>query len=223
MRKFVLLCLVLIIAGCGGRREASGGEGESVDGFLQRIFARDRADAQAQEGGGLCGNPMLVGSVEGRVPGAIAGCGIDSAVRLQAVGDITLSQGALMTCGTANALEAWVNGAVRPAFADQGGGLRELKVAAHYVCRTRNHQPGAKISEHGKGRAIDISAFRLQDGSEVTVQEGWRSKAHSVRLRALHRAACGPFGTVLGPESDRFHQNHFHMDTAQYRSGPFCR
>ncbi|MEM9755898.1 MAG: extensin family protein, partial [Pseudomonadota bacterium] len=25
------------------------------------------------------------------------------------------------------------------------------------------------------------------------------------------------------PESDRFHQDHFHFDVADYRSGPYCR
>jgi len=39
----------------------------------------------------------------------------------------------------------------------------------------------------------------------------------------MHRAACGPFGTVLGPNADRFHQDHFHFDTARHRSGPYCR
>jgi hypothetical protein len=39
----------------------------------------------------------------------------------------------------------------------------------------------------------------------------------------MHKAACGPFGTVLGPNSNRFHQDHFHFDTARYRSGSYCR
>ena len=33
----------------------------------------------------------------------------------------------------------------------------------------------------------------------------------------------GGFGTVLGPESDQFHQDHFHFDTARHRGGPYCR
>jgi hypothetical protein len=57
----------------------------------------------------------------------------------------------------------------------------------------------------------------------MSVLNGWRSESQGPMLKKLHRAACGPFGTVLGPASDRFHQNHFHFDTARYRSGPFCR
>jgi hypothetical protein len=27
----------------------------------------------------------------------------------------------------------------------------------------------------------------------------------------------------LGPDADRYHQDHFHLDTASHRSGPYCR
>ena len=83
--------------------------------------------------------------------------------------------------------------------------------------------PGARISEHGKGRAIDISGFRLQDGTLITLRNGWNGKETGPLLRKMHADACGIFGTVLGPESDRFHLDHFHFDTARYRSGAFCR
>jgi hypothetical protein len=42
-------------------------------------------------------------------------------------------------------------------------------------------------------------------------------------MRRAHKTACGPFGTVLGPNADRYHQDHFHFDTARYRSGSYCR
>ncbi|MEM6341348.1 MAG: extensin family protein, partial [Pseudomonadota bacterium] len=73
------------------------------------------------------------------------------------------------------------------------------------------------------GRAIDISAFYLRDGTEVSVLTGWNARSTSRAMRQMHRAACGPFGTVLGPESDRFHRDHFHFDTAQHRGGAYCR
>lgn len=34
-------------------------------------------------------------------------------------------------------------------------------------------------------------------------------------LRAVHKAACRTFGTVLGPEANRTHRNHFHVDMAE--------
>ena len=40
-------------------------------------------------------------------------------------------------------------------------------------------------------------------------------------VRNLHEAACKTFGTVLGPEANAAHKNHFHLDMKARRSG-FC-
>ena len=34
-------------------------------------------------------------------------------------------------------------------------------------------------------------------------------------LHAVHRSACKVFGTVLGPEANKAHKNHFHVDLAE--------
>ncbi|MEL6565312.1 MAG: extensin family protein [Pseudomonadota bacterium] len=186
------------------------------------IVERAMARREARRKGQVCGDPDLQGAVVGFVPGRINGCGIEEAVRLGSVAGVTLSQSALMDCNTAKALKTWTERGAKPALRGTGGGLAGYRVAAHYACRTRNNQRGARISEHGKGRAIDISGFALKDGTQLTVLNDWNSR-HRQALRSMHQAACGPFGTVLGPSSDRFHRDHFHFDTARYRSGPFCR
>ena len=182
-----------------------------------------RGDNEVSRAGELCGVPGLSGTVSGLVPDAITGCGVARAVRLEAVHGVRLSQPATLDCPTARSLGQWVRKSAEPEVGRMGGGLAGLKVAAHYACRTRNHQPRARISEHGKGKAIDIAALQLRDGSEISVLEHWDKGAKGRILRRLHRDACGPFGTVLGPESDRFHRDHFHFDTAQHRGGPYCR
>ncbi|MRU15032.1 extensin family protein [Roseovarius sp. A21] len=172
--------------------------------------------------GSVCGDPSIKGVVVGPVPGNGA-CGIDAAVRVTSVGGITLSQSSLMNCRTARTLKGWVDSGLTPAVGKMGGGATGLKVAAHYACRTRNSRRGARLSEHAKGNAIDIAAIQLRDGNDITVLNDW-NKGHKGRvLRQLHKSACGPFGTVLGPNSDRHHQDHFHFDTAEYRSGSYCR
>lgn len=173
--------------------------------------------------GSVCGLVAIQGETVAPIPGRISGCGIDDPVKVTSVSGITLSQAAIMDCTTARALNAWVDQAVVPAVGRLGGGLAGLKVAAHYSCRTRNNQPGARISEHGKGRAIDISALILKNGVQISVLKGWDDRDHARLLRTVHAAACGPFGTVLGPDADRFHKDHFHFDTASYRSGPYCK
>jgi len=66
----------------------------------------------------------------------------------------------------ASACGVGVEEVAQPAF---NGNLVEMRVAAHYSCRSRNNIKGAKISEHGKGRAIDIAAFVLSNGKVLTV------------------------------------------------------
>ncbi|KUF10570.1 extensin family protein [Pseudoponticoccus marisrubri] len=214
-----MLCAALALAACGNRAERPDLGETGAMSLLNRTLGREAA---APEGGGLCGDPMLVGEVAGPVDGRGA-CGIDSAVRLRAVGDVQLSQAALIDCTTAKALKTWLDTGAKPAIGTRGGGISRLRVAAHYACRTRNHQKGAKLSEHGRGRAIDISLIRLVDGTSISVLEGWNTKRDGPALRKMHAAACGPFGTVLGPESDRFHKDHFHFDTARHRGGSYCR
>ena len=41
-------------------------------------------------------------------------------------------------------------------------------------------------------------------------------------LREVHEAACGTFGTVLGPEANEAHRDHFHLDMAKRRYKSFC-
>ncbi|MEO0677266.1 MAG: extensin family protein [Pseudomonadota bacterium] len=188
---------------------------------LKSLRPQDRPNGAAFAS--ICGNPNLVGERAEPVVGAQSGCGIAEPVRVMEVAGLRLTQAALIDCATANALDRWVEVGVKPAVGERGGGPDNLRVAAHYACRTRNNRPGARLSEHAKGRAIDIAGIGLKDGSEITVLTGWGSGADGRALRQMWRAACGPFGTVLGPESDRFHRTHFHLDTAQYRSGSFCR
>ncbi len=182
-----------------------------------------RAQEKAAREGMVCDDPALQGEAIGKVPGKISGCGVNDAVKLRAVSGVALSQHSIMDCDTAKALKTWVDQGLKPAFDKVGGGVSKIRVAAHYACRTRNNKTGAKISEHGKGHAIDISGVFLENGSEVSVLRDWGKGQGGKALQASRKAACGPFGTVLGPGSDRYHDDHFHFDTARYRSGPYCK
>ncbi len=188
---------------------------------------RSRTDADRTGGaattGALCGDPTLRGSPLPEIEGQIPGCGVAQPIRLTGAAGIILSQPATIDCKTARTLSSWLREAVRPAIGQRGGGVIGVRVIAHYACRTRNSRPGAKISEHAKGHAIDIAAFQLADGGEIAVLDDWGARRTGRILRRLHDAACGPFGTVLGPGADHFHRDHFHLDTARYRAGSYCR
>ena len=187
----------------------------------ERRAARKARRLQAQ--GAVCGDPAIQGEVIGRVPGKLPGCGISNAVRVRSISNVTLSQQSVMSCTTARTLKSWIDTGLQPAVRGKGGGVARLRVAAGYACRTRNSRKGAKISEHAKGNAIDISAFELRDGSDISVLRDWGKGQKGRALKRIHRSACGPFGTVLGPKANRYHRDHFHLDVARYRGGPYCR
>ena len=196
MRRALVLCLFL--AACGG----GGSDGE---------------------GAKLCGKSSIRGEKVGRVSAAAYGCGVRNAVAVRYVAGVRLSSPATLDCTTAKALEKWVRRTVKSTIGSRGGGVRELQVYGSYSCRPRNNVAGAKISEHGRGKAIDIGGFRLADGTTISVLSDWDRGRDGRILNRLHRAACGTFGTVLGPESDRYHANHFHLDTAKHGNGAYCR
>lgn len=182
-----------------------------------------RAVEARRRQGAVCGDLSIQGVEIGAVPSQTQGCGIDQAVRIRSVSGVSLSTHAVMDCKTAQALKSWIDRGLSPAVRRYGGGVRELRVVAHYACRPRNNRKGARISEHGKGRAIDIAAIRLNDGKDLVVLEDWNNGREGKILKRAHAAACGPFGTVLGPEANALHRDHFHFDTARYRSGAYCR
>jgi hypothetical protein len=178
---------------------------------------------EMRERGAVCGDWTIIGEYRKPFAGKHHGCGISEPVRIRIVSDVLLSQLAMMDCETAITLKTWLENTAKPAFADMGGGLKGLRLSGHYACKTQNNQPGARISAHARGRAIDISSFILVDGTVITVGEGWADTETSGVMRELHAGACGLFSTVLGPEADRYHAGHFHFDTARRRSKSYCR
>lgn len=190
-------------------------------GFARLLRAALRSPRVTSGAGSVCGvreiKGMAVAPVRG--PGA---CGIAKPVKISSVSGVTLNMQPTIDCTTAKALNDWVRGGVIPAVGRRGGGVAGLHIIAAYSCRTRNSRPGAKLSEHSFGHAVDVAGVVLKDGSELTVLDDWKGRNSKV-IRAMHAGACGPFGTVLGPGSDHYHTNHFHLDTARYRGGPYCR
>ena len=166
--------------------------------------------------GSVCGDPDIKGEALAAIPAKFKGCGLDEPVRVSNVAGISLSPADTISCDTAAALKDWIETGMNPAFGNRE--VVELKIAASYICRTRNTQKGAKISEHGRGKAIDISGFLMSNGKLWTVASDYNST-----IRKAQKAACGIFGTTLGPGSDGFHEDHLHFDIASHGNGSYCR
>ena len=148
-------------------------------------------------------------------------CGLKQPFKVTALanGSVALRSTGTLGCPMIASLDKWVNDVVQPiARARFGQPVTEISSASTYGCRSINHRPGARLSEHAFGNAIDIGTFRLADGREVKIVRDWtrgdeQSKAF---LRELHTGACDHFTTVLGPGSDAMHYNHFHFDLAMH-------
>jgi hypothetical protein len=132
-----------------------------------------------------------------------------------------VSPAATLACPIVSALDRWVTDAVQPAAQRWfGSPVVEIKQISAYSCRGMNGQPGAHISEHAFGNALDIAAFTLASGRTVTVRDGWRGMPEEQGfLRDVEAAACEQFTTVLAPGSNSFHYDHIHVDLMRRSSG----
>ena len=171
---------------------------------------------KASRKGSVCGDPDIKGETLAPIAGKVKGCGLDAPVRVTSVSGIRLNQPATISCETASALKTWVENGLRPAMG--GREVVEIRIAASYICRPRNNKKGAKISEHGRGKAVDVVGFVFSDGKQWSVAGDYNKQ-----VRRAHKAACGIFGTTLGPGSDGYHEDNLHYDIASYRGGPYCK
>ena len=176
---------------------------------------RKKKREAASKKGSVCGVASIKGQEIAAIKSKVKGCGVEDPVAITSVAGVRLSQTATVDCSIAKALDRWVEEVAQPAF---NGNLVEMRVAAHYSCRSRNNIKGAKISEHGKGRAIDIAGFVLSNGKVLTVAQNYNKL-----LRRIYKAGCGYFMTTLGPGSDGYHEDHFHFDASARKGGAYCR
>ena len=173
--------------------------------------AKPAKRAKASSKGSVCGDPLIKGKDLPRITSRTKGCGVENPVSVTSVDGARLSTPATINCETAVALKTWVQKGLRPAFPSTE--VTSLTVVDSYSCRPRNNVHGAKISEHGHGKAIDISGITFANGKSLTVSRNFKA------LRKAYKAACGIFGTTLGPGSDGYHEDHMHFDTARQRGG----
>lgn len=173
----------------------------------------------------VCRDPRLMGDPK---PDLIDigehACGIIDPVRVTSVAGMRLEPPVLVGCPTARRLGDWLDGVVRAEALEQlQSRIAVVRTMGSYTCRTQNHVAGGRLSEHARGRAIDIGGFTLTSGREVTLARDWGKTTAGTFLRRVWRKACGPFATVLGPDADRHHRDHFHLDTALRGGEPHCR
>jgi hypothetical protein len=148
-------------------------------------------------------------------------CGGRDMVRLDAVvlpdhRRVEIKPTAVLRCAMAESFAAWVRDEASAHTAPLGAALRGIETYGSYECRGRNGVIDAKLSEHGKGNAIDVRALVLAGDRHAELTD--ENVAKSLR-ETLRDSACHRFTTVLGPGADSYHNNHIHLDILQRTHG----
>jgi hypothetical protein len=143
------------------------------------------------------------------------GCGWTNAVRISEVGgaDIGLDP---LTCEAAVALALWMENGVQPLAVQMfGSRVAWMQDMGTYSCRNiiGNDRWIATRSQHSLANAVDIGAFRLENGKQMSVKGDYKADTPEGQfLREAHRRACYYFRVAIGPEFNKAHHDHLHFD-----------
>jgi len=149
------------------------------------------------------------------------GCSQIGAVKMMNAGRLTdVTNLGPVRCELANKFVAWTEYAVKRAARQYlGSELVRIETMGSYSCR--NIAGSNRRSEHSKANAIDVSGFVLADGRRITLTGNWRDGGRAEQfLKVIHKSACRRFGTVLSPDYNADHYNHFHFDMS---GNGYCR
>lgn len=148
------------------------------------------------------------------------GCSALSSVKLLDIGVPATNLGA-MTCPLAANFAAWVRYGVQPAARlVMGAEIVRIETFGTYNCRPI--AGSARLSEHAHSNAIDVSGFVFADGRRISIEKDWNGDRQARQFLSVVRAsACKRFSTVLSPDYNAVHHDHFHFDMGG--RGGFCR
>ncbi|PAU52797.1 extensin [Pseudomonas sp. PIC25] len=146
-------------------------------------------------------------------------CPIENSVRIQR-GAVAFNGGFIATCPLAVAYALFEHHGLQPAAQKvYGQPVVQIEHYGSFACR--NIGQSNRRSQHARANALDIAGFRLRDGRRITVARDWKGNDRDARfLRLVRDAACRSFNTTLGPDYNRAHHDHFHLDMGLYR---MCR
>lgn len=148
------------------------------------------------------------------------GCGGEDLVRLEAIvlpdaRRVQVKPAAILRCAMASELADWIRKDIAPLAVSLGSTITDLDNFDSFECRGRNRVVGARLSEHGRANALDVRAFKLANGRNISLTD--RTVPRELRETVLH-SVCARFSTVLGPTSDWYHEDHIHLDLMERRN-----
>ncbi len=149
------------------------------------------------------------------------GCGFEDVARLDR-SLIAWGRGVTLKCPMLAGIAMWERHTLQPAATELlGSEVVRIQHFGTYSCRNVNNDAHGRRSEHATANAVDVAGFVLADGREVSVLADWGKKSLQGRfLERAHDRACDLFDTVLGPDYNALHRDHFHFDNGGYET---CR
>ncbi|MCP5081690.1 MAG: extensin family protein [Alphaproteobacteria bacterium] len=164
--------------------------------------------------------------------GGPEGCGAAAPIEVRKIVGVAIRPPATLNCKFTGVLHKWARGALQQAAkAALNDKIVSINNVASYTCRKRRGDGSKRLSEHALTNALDIAAFRLKSGGTVSVSDDWGPMAANTDnrssddgdeeealspkatfLRYVHESACEIFSTVLGPDHNALHKDHFHFD-----------
>lgn len=147
-----------------------------------------------------------------------ADCPLQNALRVQG-GNVSLNSSFLASCPLAVAYALFDIHTLQPAAqAVFGQPVVRIDHLGSFACRNVYNRANSRLSQHASANALDISAFRLADGRRISVLADWQDAGDNGRfLRRVRDGACSSFNTVLSPDYNAAHRNHFHVDMGLWR------
>ena len=172
--------------------------------------------SRALSDGMRCQAALQTGAVAQALDDSIenAQCFIRDQVSLSRVGRAEVAP-VNTRCQTALRLAMWERHGVQPAARRHlDTTVRRINHFSSYNCRPmRTTRSGApRMSTHATAEAIDISGVVLADGTPLSLLKHWNgTPAQQAFFRDLRDSACTWFRVTLGPEYNRLHADHFHL------------
>jgi hypothetical protein len=122
-----------------------------------------------------------------------------------------------MACPVAAALAMWEWSVVQPAARRHlNTAVTGIEHLGTYNCRRMYGRDAGPWSEHATAGALDVAGFALADGRRLTLLGDWRGTGAEARfLREVRDGACTLYATVLSPDYNDAHRDHFHLDQAR--------
>ncbi len=163
------------------------------------------------------------GWVDFTQPPAVTGaCPLTRPVRIQRFAKVKLSSSFLASCPLAVSSTMFVIQARKSALlSPERSSLTQIDHVGSYACRNIYHRATGRLSEHATADAWDVTAFRLANGTRLSVERDWQGAGEkSALLRQWFSDGCSWFGNALGPDYNAAHATHFHFGMRGYR---LCR